>query len=148
MGDIELVSFELNNWFSGRDYPPEEPFTSWVSYHTFSDDDWCKKNHLVVLSGHVDMSTNWCITATKDWVKENCPALLHDKQYTYKTKQSGYDKKLGRIVSTEILHDASMSQFIRYPDEDGDVYGRFGWHFPEYCEENYGVHFYEEEDGD
>jgi hypothetical protein len=39
-----------------------------------------------------------------------------------------------------------MSQFIRHPDEDGDVHGRFGWSFPEYCEENYGVHFYEEEE--
>ena len=146
MGDMELVSFELNNWFSGRDYPPEEPFTSWVSHRAFSNDAWCKKNCLVVLVGNIDMSANWCITATRDWVKEYCPALLYDKKYTYKTIRSGYDEKLGRVVSTEILHDGSMSQFIRYPDEDGEVYGRFGWHFPEYCEENYGVHFYEEDD--
>ena len=26
---MEIVYFELNNWFSGRDYPNEEPFTTW-----------------------------------------------------------------------------------------------------------------------
>ena len=150
MSDIELVHFELNNWFSGRDYPPEEPFTSWVSHHAFSDDAWCKNNKLVVLSGNIDMSTNWCITTTRDWVEENCPELLHDKSYTYKTIRRHYDTTRPRtpLVTTEVLHDGSMSQFIRYPEEDGDVYGRFGWHFPEYCEENYGVHFYEENEND
>lgn len=139
MGDMELVSFELNNWFSGRDYPPEEPFNAWVCHHAFSDDAWCKKNRLVVLVGTIDMSTNWCITAPKEWVKENCPALLYGKRYTYTTI---IHQKDGDIRKT---HEKSMSDFIRYPDEDGDVHGRFGWRFPEYCEENYGVHFYEED---
>ncbi len=92
------------------------------------------------------MSANWCITATRDWVKENCPALLYDKHYTYKTIRSEYDEKLDSVVSKEVLHDGSMSQFIRYPDEDGDVYGKFGWEFPEYTEENFGVHYYNEDE--
>ena len=142
----DLVSFELNNWFSGRDYPSDEPFRSWVSHHTFSDDDWCKDNGLVVLVGNIDMSVNWCITATREWVEQNCPDLLSAKPYQYKTIRSEYDATLDKVVSKEILHDGSFSQFIRYPDEDGNVYGRFGWDFPEYCEENFGVHYYEEDD--
>ncbi len=83
------------------------------------------------------MSTNWCIAAPKDWVKENCPALLYGKHYTYTTiiHQNGED-----IRKT---HEKSMSDFIRYPDEDGNVYGRFGWRFPEYTEENFGNTYYE-----
>ena len=27
---MEVVYFELNNWFSGRDYPDAEPFLSWM----------------------------------------------------------------------------------------------------------------------
>lgn len=137
MNDIELVHFELNNWFSGRDYPNEEPFASWVTHHAFSNDEWCKKNKLVVLSGNIDMSANWCITAPKEWVKENCPALLYNKKYKYTVIQYSKDG------SKKIEYEKSMSDFIRHPDEDGDVYGRFDWHFPEYCEENYGVHFYD-----
>lgn len=146
--ESNVISFELNNWFSGESYPPEEPFISWISHHAFSDDEWCKKNRLVVLVGTIDLSTNWCITATRDWVKENCPALLYDKSYTYKTIRRHYDttRPGTPLVTTETLHDGSMSQFIRYPDEDGDVYGKFGWTFPEYSEENFGVHYYEEDD--
>lgn len=142
----DLVSFELNNWFSGADYPPEEPFISWISHHAFSNDEWCKKNRLVVLVGNVDMSINYCITAPRSWVRENCPALLYNKKYQYKTIRSSFNKKTNEIEHEEILHDGSMSQFIRYPDEDGNVYGRFGWDFPEYCEENFGVHYYEEDE--
>ena len=137
---MDLVYFELNNWFSGRDYPSEEPFISWVDDWVFSDDEWCKKNKLVVLVGNIDMSINWCVIAPKDWVKENCPALLFNKKYTYtiiRTSKNGIE---------EVPYEKCMSDFLRHPDEDGDVYGRFGWHFPEYCEENCGIHFYEEDD--
>lgn len=27
----DIVYFELNNWFRGRDYPNDEPFVSWMS---------------------------------------------------------------------------------------------------------------------
>ena len=135
-----LISFELNNWFAGRDYPDREPFKSWIVNHAFDDDEWCRENRLVVLTGSVDMSRNWCITATKEWAVKNCPELLRDIEYTYKTVTHSRD---GDKVT---WHGNSMSSFIRYPDEDGNVDGRFGWSFPEYCEENFGVHWYEEND--
>ena len=56
------------------------------------------------------MSQHFCITATREWVEKNCPKLL--TEYT---------------------------KFLRYPDEDGDVQGRFGHWFLPYSEENFGI---------
>ena len=145
---MNIVYFELNNWFSGRDYPDSEPFRSWIRNCVFDDDEWCKQNKLVVLAGCIDMSRNWCIAAPDGWVKENCPDLLTDKKSVYSTIMRTYDKENGEMVDIETEHQTSMSDFIRYPDDDtcGVVYGRFGWEFPRYCEENFGSHWYEEED--
>ena len=136
----KLISFELNNWFCGRDYPNIEPFKSWVETFIFDDDDWCAANKLVVLSGCIDMSRNWCITATKEWIEKSCPELLSNIEYTYKTVTHSRDG------DNFVEHSNRMSSFIRHPDEDGSVEGRFGWAFPEYCEENFGVHWYEDDD--
>ena len=116
---MDIVYFELNNWFSGRDYPNAEPFLSWMSddlNQKFRDEEWIKENKLVVVESLVDMSMNFCITATKEWVEENCHELLS----TYKN-------------------------FVRKPKDDEDVpYGRFGCPFLEYKEENIGYHYAEE----
>ena len=120
---MEVVYFELNNWFSGRDYPDAEPFLSWMEcnkenkyYIQFRDESWIEENRLVVVESLVDMSMNFCITATRDWVEQNCPELLS----TYK-------------------------EFIRQPDEDDEApYGRFGCPFLEYEEENIGYHYADE----
>ena len=45
--------------------------------------EWCKENKLCVLTGNIDMSQNWCITAPIGWVKENFPQLLSEERYTY-----------------------------------------------------------------
>ena len=133
---LDLVYFELNNWFSGRDYPNEEPFTSWIDNYTLWDNnEWCKQNNLVVLAGNVDMSLDYCITATRDWVMQNCPELLSGKTITYTTiihSKDGVKK---------VEHEKCMSDFLRYPDEGGDVYGRFGWKFPDYDDCNFGIHY-------
>ena len=116
---MDIVYFELNNWFSGRDYPNAEPFLIWMKddlNQKFRDEEWIKENKLVVVESLVDMSMNFCITATKEWVDENCHELLS----TYKN-------------------------FVRKPEDDEDVpYGRFGCPFLEYKEENIGYHYAEE----
>lgn len=116
---MEVIYFELNNWFSGRDYPNAEPFLSWMKddlNQKFHDEEWIKENKLVVVESLVDMSMNFCITTTKEWVEENCPELLS----TYK-------------------------EFIRKSDEDDEVpYGRLDCPFLEYKEENIGYHYAEE----
>lgn len=112
----DIIYFELNNWTPGTDYPDAEPFETWMNDYVlqFKNDEWLEENKLCVVSGNVDMSINFCITATKEWVENNCPELL--TKYT---------------------------QFIRTPDEDGEVEGRFGAPFKEYNEENFGRHYWD-----
>ena len=116
----EIIYFELNNWMPNSCYPDAEPFITWVSYKhfNFDNEEWIKDNKLVVVRTVVDMSANWCITATKEWVLKNCPELL--TKYT---------------------------KFLRYPDEDGEPpYGEISYTpFYEYTEENIGWHFIDEE---
>ena len=125
----DIVYFELNDWTPGKDYPDVEPFCSWMQFNeknnyniAFRNEEWIKENKLVVVESLVDMSMNFCISATKQWVDENCPQLLT----TYK-------------------------EFIRKPVIEDDYEdlpeGRFGCPFLEYNEENIGYHYdVEEED--
>jgi len=109
----EVVYFELNNWFAGRDYPNDEPFLSWMRNDLrikFRDEKWVKDNKLCVVMDFVDMSQNFCITATKEWVENNCQSLL-----------------------------TTYTEYLRFPDEYGDVQGRFGHWFLEYEESNFGI---------
>ena len=108
----EIIYFELNNWFAGIDYPNEEPFIMWMSFpmNLFMDDEWVKSNKLVVVQRIVDMSVNFCISAKKSWVNDNCPTLL--------TKHT---------------------KFLRQRNKYGDVDGNFA-EFMEYCDENIGIH--------
>lgn len=108
----DVIYFELNNWRTGRDHPDDEPFVSWMSYEElpFRSDQWAKEQQICVVADNVDMSLNFCITATRGWVLQNCPSLLNE-------------------------HTA----FLRTRDECGDVCGRFGHVFLDYAEENFGV---------
>lgn len=114
------VYFELNNWFPGKHYPAAEPFISWMSNDLnirFNDEKWVKENKLCVVRATVDMSSNYCITATLEWVEKNCPELL-----------------------------TKYRKFLRYPDKYGDVCGQFGHYFLDYEDENIGITWVEEDD--
>ena len=117
----EIIYFELNNWMPNSCYPDAEPFITWVSYKhfNFDNEDWIKENKLVVVRTVVDMSANWCITAIKEWVLNNCPELL--TKYT---------------------------KFLGCSDNDEELpYGRIsGCPFYKYTEENIGWHFIDDED--
>lgn len=116
----DVVYFELNNWFGGRDYPNDEPFNSWMCNDLnikFRDKDWLKENKLCVVGTFIDMSQNFCITTTREWVEKNCPKLLTD-----------------------------YSMFLREPKEgETEVYGRFGHEFLEYNENNIGLTWIDED---
>lgn len=110
---MEIVYFELNNWSPGYHYPDDEPFLTWIGDDLniyFENEKWVKENKLCVVWSWVDISMNFCITATKEWVEKKCPKLL--TEYT---------------------------QFLRLPEEDGVVYGNFGDQFLPYSEENIGI---------
>lgn len=132
-----IVYFELNNWLYGQDYPVGEPFQTWVTNHQFSDDEWCKENKLCVCAGNIDMSSHWTISAPIEFVEKNCPKILTDDEYDYVilTYKSGENTK-------EVKHK-KFSDFRRFPDEYGNVTGKYSWPFLEYCEENFGSHYYE-----
>jgi len=138
----EIIYFSVNNWFCGRDYPPTKNFKKWLGddlNQTFRSDSWAKENKLCIYYGCIDMSQNYTIAAPRSWVEKNCPELLTDKEYTYFTYVHGKD---GEIREE---NKAKYSDFRDYPDEDGDVTDhRFGWPYLEYCEENFGVHYYKE----
>ena len=75
-----------------------------------------------------------------------CPDLLTDKECGAKFISRSFDKEQGKWVEKEHYESKKFSDFICKPDEDGDVEGRVsGWSFPEYCEENYGVEWYDED---
>ena len=136
----DIVYFELNNWSCGRDYPNAEPFITWCGDDMnlyFDDDEFVEKNKLCVVESYIDQSVNWCITATKEWVLANCPKLLSGESYTMKFIIK--DPKEG--TQEEHSEEYNYNQFLRYPDEDGTVYGRFGDVFLEYSEENIGISF-------
>lgn len=114
---MDVVYFELNNWTPGEDYPAAEPFLSWMRNDLaikFRNEEWVEENELCVVESMVDMSSNFCITAKKEWVEQNCPELL--TQYT---------------------------ELLRHPDEDGDVYGRFGHEFLPWSEDNIGTYYFD-----
>ena len=117
---MEVIYFELNNWSRGRDYPATEPFIGWMERHLlpiFRNEKWVEENNLCIRASIVDMSQNFCITATKEWVEQNCPELL--TKYT---------------------------QFLREPDKYGDVEGQFGCPFLEYDESNIGLDWWSDEE--
>mgnify|MGYP006916126605 CR=1 FL=1 len=135
----KVIYFELNNWFSGRNYPPCEPIASWVHRYQFNKDEWCRENKLCVLAGPIDMSQNWCITAPVEWVEENFPQLLTEERYTYQVMSS----QAGSTEWKTTDYDKTYNSFRRYPDSDDEdsVHGQFYWRFLDYEEENYGVHW-------
>ncbi len=113
----DVVYFELNNWFCGRDYPDAEPFMSWITDFgvKFGNEDWVMANKLCIKEYYIDMSRNFLITAPRQWVVDNCPNLLTD-----------------------------FAGFLRFPDENGIVRGRHRQEFMEYCEENVGITYGED----
>ena len=137
----EIIYFEINNWFEGRNYPPIESLAKLINSWKFRDDEWCKENKLCVMCGPIDMSMNYCVAAPKEWVLENCPELLTDEEYEYSTFLIKSWTKDGKEIREEEKHTKKYSDFLCYPDEDGEVCGHIAddWYFPEYKEENFGV---------
>lgn len=133
----DVIYFSVNNWFKGRDYPKDYFISTCVESNKFADDSWCKENSICVAYGYIDMSINFCVSATREWVELNCPKLLSDDTYTY----------VIRSVDRDGQHDTTYtkqySDFVYSPDEEGYVEDRFGWSFLEYCNENFGSHFVE-----
>ena len=135
-----VVYFELNNNTVGDDYPPCEPFKSWIHCLNFNQNDWCIENHLCVVAGTIKSSINWCITAPYEWVMENCPDILSNKTFQYKAIMYYHDRQ-GNEVPAIIDKIGSFAAFVRTKNSAGTVLGKYNWEFLEYSENNYGVHW-------
>ncbi len=113
------VYFELNMWEAGTFYPDESPFTDWITFRgnkqpLLDDIQFVRDNKLCVVVTVIDQSLIYCISASRDWVQQQCPNLL--TKYT---------------------------KFLRHPSKDGNVYGQWGTEFIRYTEDNIGVIEYE-----
>lgn len=142
MNNNDIVHFTLNNWMVGEDYPPGEPFETWMSQYTLCNDAWCKEQKICVYYGNIDMSVNYVVTATREWVEKNCPKLLTDESYTYtEIIYRGYDLKEEKEIT------AKYSDFVIYEDDDEEeVNNKFDWPLLEYKEENFGSFIYKDQE--
>ena len=135
----DIIYFELNTYLSGETYPPAAPFVEWVRSMQFSKNNWCIENQLCVVVEIINDTFNWCITATREWVEENCPDLLSNKTFTYKVPVTRYDIRINAEVQEFITYTGTYSKFLRTPDKLGRVTGTHGTIFKAYSEENWGV---------
>ena len=145
--DAAVYYFSVNNWFGGRDYPEDARFKKWVgesrdengnyiTKETFLDEDWVKANKLCVKYGAYDMSTNFLVSAPKEWILQNCPELLTDKEYEYIIINGNGEK---------VRHTKKYSSFLVVPNDQGELIDRLGWEFLEYKEENFGTQWFDED---
>ena len=148
----DVIYISVNNWFSGRDYPPLECFHKWLGNdlkQTFKNDEWAKENKLCIYYGNIDMSWNYTISAPREWVEKNCPELLTNEEYTYYTTIISFKKKFFGLfgplkeVHENVEHKKKYRDFVwRFgDDEPGEDY--FDMPFREYKEENFGSKYYE-----
>ena len=152
----DVIYFSVNNWFCGRDYPDTPNFRKWLGQDLnqyFDNDEWCKENKLCVYAGVIDMSFNYTVSASREWVEKNCPELLTDEEYTYSLQRSDYSNGKHSWKTEEFK--VKYSDFVYVPEEGEDTpdCDDFGMPFREYKEENFGSEYYEtdywnEEDDD
>ena len=147
MKNNDVIYFSVNNWFCGRDYPDTKNFRKWLGddlNQSFMSDEWCKENKLCVYQGCIDMSSNYTVSAPREWVEQNCPELLTDDEYTYIVRCYHGGGK-GGSVCTDEEHKKKYSDFVYKPDVEGDTpdCDKFDMPFREYKEENFGSKYYE-----
>ncbi len=113
----DIIYFSVNNWSCGKDYPNTKKFKEWLGDDlnlSFNSDSWAKENKLCIYSGCIDMSTNFTVSAPKEWVLDNCPEII-DSEF----------------------------QYLPEPGEDMPDCDRFDMPFREYTEDNFGSEYYE-----
>jgi len=112
---VEVVYFELNDIESNNQNASINPFWNFLENEWKIEilDDLCVYKHeLCVVGRNVGDIHDYCITAKMDWVLKHCPKLL--------TKHR---------------------DCLRFPDEHGFVFGKYGQKFKPYTSENIGIHF-------
>ena len=122
MDNHEVVYFQMNNWFAGRDYPAEEPFLTWMKDDCkllLCNGKFAKQNQLCVKVRIVDMAHVFMVTALKSWVEKTCPSLLTEH-----------------------------SRFLVQPDASGRYMGRFGMEAFEWKPSHVGTYWMDDYDSE
>lgn len=74
---MNLIYFEIDEY----NYPPIEPFKTWIRNGQFRNKNWIAANKLSVIETAQAGTANFCVTAPKEWVKKNCPSLLREDMF-------------------------------------------------------------------
>jgi len=72
----DIVYFWLNDW----DHPNDSLYIGWMirkDKPIFLDEEWVKENKLCVIVDQLYMDMYVFITATREWVENNCPSILN-----------------------------------------------------------------------
>ena len=104
---VEVVHFEVTYDEPIGKFPRSEPFLTWMKSDPdsgmelgvfFIKEYWCILNHLCVVTQIVDdISINFCVTATKKWVKKKCPVILDSEFIVKPNKDGDYVGSLGNL---------------------------------------------------
>ncbi len=109
---MEIIYFEVNDWSPGKDCPDCEPFDTWLDVDN--------------------------LTFRKEpWLIENKIIVVEtiidmSLNYCVTAPKEWVEKNCPCILN---------SKFIREPNENNEVFGRFGCPFKTYTEENIGYWF-------
>ena len=114
----EIIYFHMATKGAGENsYPPIEPFISIMNNKNdipfVFGDEWAKENEVCVVMECFSTFIKFYITATRDWVEKTCPALLTEHK-----------------------------EYLKYPDEGGNVYTTNRNKYLKYEPENFGVFIY------
>lgn len=137
------IVFEFNNWFRGKDYPPIHIVDEWMSNYQLRSDDFAEKNDLVIMTGPIDMSSNYIVNAPITFVEQFLPELLTDDTYTYEIITRRYNPETKDYDEESQEYTKKYSDFVLIPDKYGDVSGKIAddWYMEEYKPEDVGVHW-------
>lgn len=109
---MEIIYFEVNDWSPGRDCPDCEPFDTWLDVDNLN-------------------------FRNEQWLIENKIIVVEtiidmSLNYCVTAPKEWIEKNCPCILN---------SKFIREPNENNEVFGRFGCPFKSYTEENLGYWF-------
>ena len=109
----------------GNDYPDCDPFLDWMKdmRSPFRNEEWCKEQKICVVFELIDMSENFKVSATREWIEKNCPILLDEKYRKF-------------VHQLEEDYDEDETEYF-------ESHGYGNGPFLSYCEENFGTHEYD-----
>ena len=102
-----------------------------IRFANFKEEDWLDNEYIRCLRKYIDDYNDGLVD---DEIPDQCKDKLKGKFIVIQTQPYLMGGLFIQLV------------FVDHPDEDGVVTARFGWPYLEYKEENFGVHWYDEDE--